>query len=400
MRLSTFVVHVLLGCGLSAVACSAAPADDDEGSAFGGSSGSSGSAGRAGGGGSGGQSAAGGTGGVIIPPDAAAGTGGLTEDAACQGVTQTAVAQRQPADILFALDNSCSMSDEAQMVQARMNSFSASILSAGIDVNVVVISSYPGSGYGVCIEPPLGSGGCPSADTNPPHFLHVNQVVGSTDALDVIQRTYAQWSPMMRAGALKHFVVVTDDEADGLRAPGFNTWLLQQGAMYAGYKFHGVIGFATPPIFCLPGPNTPCCDLIEAEGKTYKDLIGLTGGVAGDLCRQATAFDDVFRAVSTSVITSSKLQCEWVIPPPPAGQSFDKDKVNVTFQPTGGSPQAIGYAGSAANCPNVAGGWYYDDADHPTKILVCPQTCNIIQADGTGAMDIRLGCATIVQPPS
>ncbi len=54
-----------------------------------------------------------------------------------------------------------------------MNNFSTKIINSGIDVHVVMISSYP-TDDGICVDPPLGSGGCPVKDNNPPKYTHVN----------------------------------------------------------------------------------------------------------------------------------------------------------------------------------------------------------------------------------
>jgi hypothetical protein len=43
----------------------------------------------------------------------------------------------------------------------------------------------------------------------------------------------------------------------------------------------------------------------------------------------------------------------------------------------------------AACAKNPNGGWYYDDAEHPSKPTVCPCTCARFQA---GRVDVRLGC--------
>lgn len=53
---------------------------------------------------------------------------------ACAAVTQTAVNRLQPADIIFAIDNSESMDAEFAFVREEMNDFSRRIVASGIDV--------------------------------------------------------------------------------------------------------------------------------------------------------------------------------------------------------------------------------------------------------------------------
>jgi hypothetical protein len=93
-------------------------------------------------------------------------------------------------------------------------------------------------------------------------------------------------------------------------------------------------------------------------------------------------------------IQSTPVPCEWKIPMPPEGETFDTDKVNVDFA-TGSNPsQRVGAVGSAAECAQVSGGWHYDDPANPTKVMVCPQTCQVIQGATDARVDVLFGCAT------
>ena len=59
---------------------------------------------------------------------------------------------------------------------------------------MVLISSYPNSGNGMCIDAPLGNGGCPNDDTNPPVLLHVDQQVASINGLQITLDRWGDWS--------------------------------------------------------------------------------------------------------------------------------------------------------------------------------------------------------------
>jgi hypothetical protein len=78
---------------------------------------------------------------------------------------------------------------------------------------------------------------------------------------------------------------------------------------------------------------------------------------------------------------------------PPAGEKFDKNQVNVQIT-VGSTVQRVGNLELASGCDKADGGWYCDDPDAPTKILVCRQTCDVIQAVTDARADILLGCAT------
>jgi hypothetical protein len=280
------------------------------------------------------------------------------------------------------IDNSGSMDLENNWVAQNMNGFSQQIFLANIEAHVVVISSYPDND-GLCVDQPLGNGGCPLSDTNPPIFLHVDDKVGSNDALQKLLADYPMWKDTFRDESIKHLVVVSDDESD-MDAGTFDAMFTALEPDFADYVFHAIV--ASQPPF-VP----PCTFISAARGQVYIDLVDATGGVFGDLCDQD--FGPVFDAISEKVQTEAPLACEWDIPEPPEGQMFDPMKVNVEFTVNGMTTE-IGYVESAAECQNVTDGWYYDDPLMPTKILFCPQTCAKVQNAMGATVDIKFGCAT------
>jgi hypothetical protein len=350
-----------------------------------------GSGGSAGAGGSG--IGTGGTGGSTPPP---IGPGSGPSDAAippadasCAAVEQEAEIKKQPADIIWALDNSGSMLTEAQAVQDNMNVFAQQIIATGIDVRVVILSN-PQTiilgipiGIGVCVGAPLGSGQCPN-DSLPPKFLHLNVGVGSHDALNLLVSRYAEYKSMLRPEATKTFVVVTDDEATdppNNSAAAFTASVAAlDPVMFKKWTLSGV--------YC-----TTSCLNCAGTGNVYEQLRQQTGGVAGDMC--TTDFAPVFKALAEQVITGTKLSCDWNIPPPPLGQMFDPKLVNVIYTPNGMAPRDLFNVPSAADC-GMLGGWYYDDNAKPTKVLACPSTCTEIQSDLKAKIAVAFGCKTKV----
>ncbi len=157
---------------------------------------------------------------------------------------------------------------------------------------------------------------------------------------------------------------------------------------------------------------------------------GTPGNEACDVTSSSTGFSDALNLIRDTVTTTTvtyethyethttALQCEYQLPPPPDGQTFDRDKVNVKFSHDG-AVDTILRVSSPADCANFQNrGWYYDDPVNPTEIKVCPSTCDGIKAStgdggtitsdsGTGPssasaprVDIVLGCATQVAVPS
>jgi hypothetical protein len=332
--------------------------------------------------------------GVTLPEDILSDGSGDANGRACAGITIAAENQRGPADIIFALDNSGSMVEEAGFVQENMNGFSQQIVAASVDARVVVISGYPrermGPGppnNGVCIDAPLGSGGCPTADTNLPGFLHVNQGVDSNNALELVIASFPEYRDTLRPEAQKHLVVVTDDESN-LSATAAKAGLLAlDPPTFDRFIFHGIFAFSA-------GNGDQCEGLAAAEGAQYRELAQDTGGVSSDLCLQD--FEPVFARLAEEVVGRARLACQWEIPPPPSGTSFDPALTNVRFSsPTIGS-RDVARSVSASDCAAARDGWawHYDDEESPGNIMLCPDACALIQSESDATVDVELGCPT------
>lgn len=316
--------------------------------------------------------------------DVPGGETGADEPGECAAVNAAAENVPLPADIIFVVDNSGSMDLENNWVQNFINAFSQQIIAANIDVHVVMLSAFPDDG-GLCVNPPLGGGGCPLHDDNPPTYTHVDQKIESNDALAKVLETHDQWRDVIRENSIKHVVAISDDESRDISASEFDEQFRALDPSYADYVFHAIV--ALGPEWLLP-----CLGVGVDIGEVYIDLATATGGVLGDLCVQD--FQPIFDEISTAVVETAPLGCTWEIPPPPEGEVFDPDAVNVELS-GGGNTQTVGYVESLEACSTVSDGWYYDDPANPTEIIFCPQTCEMIQAQSDAAIEILFGCETI-----
>lgn len=396
----------VLGAFLGSVAACGA-ADDGGGGGSGGfgagpAGGAGGSSGTGGGGATGGGAATGAGGGsggsLVVDSGTGATGGGTTADAACQATGATAESQPVPADIIWAVDQSGSMDQEAQYVQQKINEFANAITTSGIDYRVVMIASTT-SGEAICVPPPLAGPGCGDG----PRFRLVNVKVDSEDALDRIVYEYPKYADFLRPNSVKHFVVVTDDNARSpaqiTSAAAFTAALagLQPAGTFAEWVFHGIYAFGAIPI-------TGCIGLFGSGalfGAVYSQLVQQTGGAQGQICSGDWTL--VFQAIQQSVVESA-VSCEYPIPPPPAGQTLDASKVNVDYYPHGsgtpGTVQAVLRVNGLADCKPGQGLWYYDDNAAPTRILLCPQTCEAVQSNATAEVKVLFGCESVFAPPS
>jgi hypothetical protein len=298
----------------------------------------------------------------------------------CASVSEAADVAPVPVDIIFIVDNSGSMTEEAEFVRTQMNGFSAQIELSGIDYHVVLISSYPDEDNGICIDPPLGSGNCPADDNNLPLYRHVDEKVGSNNPLAKLIATEQEWRDSIRPESVKHIVVVSDDESE-VSPNAFHNQFLALDPSYENYVFHAIV---------CPWDCPEAADI----GQSYIDLVGQTGGVLGDLCAQD--FQTVFDELADAVIQGVPLSCQFDIPPPPMGMNLDPDKVNVELDDGNGNLEDIPRVMDVADCMNHPEGWYYDDPLNPVQIFLCPQTCTKAQGYAMGTINVLFGCDTYV----
>ena len=299
----------------------------------------------------------------------------------CSAVAARAETAYAPVDVVWILDNSGSMSEDAALVQNNLNSFASTIEGAGIDVHVVLITA---AGFAE-VPAPLG--------TDPNRFLRVNADVQSHNSFQRLLDTYSEWGSFLRPASTLNFIVTTDDSSD-MDADDFRSQMLS--TIRRDYRFHAIAsppgsGGGTFPGFGCSGDYGDA----QGNGDEYWDVAHATGGTTHSICENdwSTLFADLSRAIAVQLA----IPCTYQIPEPPSGEVFDPNKVNVEYtNGSTGAVQTIPYTGSGGACSS--GGWYFD-ADDPAEannVVLCPSTCATVEADTAGAVDVAFGCATIL----
>ncbi|NUP06505.1 MAG: VWA domain-containing protein [Polyangiaceae bacterium] len=136
----------------------------------------------------------------------------------------------------------------------------------------------------------------------------------------------------------------------------------------------------------MDGANFSNLDNIAAAGGT-NDAFDVGQGSADFLA----ALGDIRQAA---------LSCEYVLPTPdPEEGTLDFATVGVNFIPgLNEDPTAIPKVDGEGSCGELSGGFYYDDPVNPTRVILCPASCDLIQTGTDNAkVDIVLGC--ILPPP-
>ncbi len=170
------------------------------------------------------------------------------------------------------------------------------------------------------------------------------------------------------AGGLTSGVVTFTIGMAGVTAEGFQ--LLDQVAVAGGSD-------CTPEL-----PGAEACDVTTSGAEGF--LAALNA-----IRDSVTVVETIIETITTTQIVT--LPCEWAVPEPPAGETLDPKLVNVNVIDVATSPMI--YVPSAADCALASGpAWYYDDPIAPTKILVCPATCDTLTAQTTARVEVLFGC--------
>lgn len=206
---------------------------------------------------------------------------------------------------------------------------------------------------------------------------------GGTPTLAVLEATIDYVDGLIADGSTaKHAIVlITDGMPQGCsdEANEVDTVAAAVAAVSERIPVY-VIGIANPPTEEEPNPpdNVSSLHQIAVAGGTGQAHLIDTGDAT-----QTVA--DFNAAIQT--IRASGFSCEVAIPDPPAGKTFDKEKVNVSVT-TGGGVDELVYSDDCSE----ASAWHYDDKDDPTRIVLCEQTCDVVKAEADAELAVEFGC--------
>lgn len=371
-----------LAVGLAG-ACSGADEAPDTGVTGGNGGAQGGSAGNSSGanGGSAG-SGAGGSGGFLD----AGGSDALDPDAACGLVTERA--QAFPLNLYVMLDKSNSMSGyKWDAVKDGITAFVNDADSAGLKV---ALNFFPRSGPASCDqalfkEPPVSFGELPG------HAQTIIDAVNAEAPNGLGTTTYPALGGAILKGiengqndsTTKNAVLLVTDgnpqwptqppPACGSDNPESTTDIAKLAA--AGYNFTPSV---TTFVVGLDGVQTSFANAVAAAGGSGQAILISSTNAAQE-------FKDALKKVR-----GQALPCEYALPADVEDGKIAYDQVNVIFTPGSGSQQTFL---QTDDC-NAGGGWYYDDPNMPTQILLCPSACEQVKADFDAGLDILLGCKT------
>ena len=386
-----YVGLLAVALAVGAIAVVACSGTDGGTSDFGsGSSGKGGSGGTAGKGGSGGSGGSGGTNTTDGGEDGAfldtgfTGDGEIDPDSSCAEVNLQAEAV--PLDMYFMVDVSGSMSgSNITALKSGLTNFFNDAQSAGLgaaaqrfpiaksndpydatcDQNAYAKPAVP---WAALPNASLVSwiGGLVASGYTPTMPALLGSVQACHDRLSVM--------PTHKCAV----VLVTDGRPEGNCPPTNADAEAPLGQVAAGAWAGGI------PVFAIGFPGLDyigeaVLETVAAQGGTGTPVI-IQGGNVGQ------AFIDALED-----IRGTALGCEYQMPTAEAG-TVNPNLVKVTFKPGAATdPEQIERVDDLAACAG-GDGWYYDDNTSPTKLIMCPATCDRMQKDDGGEVQILLGC--------
>jgi hypothetical protein len=191
------------------------------------------------------------------------------------------------------------------------------------------------------------------------------------------------WAAAQRQAAPEEnavVVLVTDGQPNGCDNNITNIAALASNALATSDVRTYAIG--------LTGSRESDMDAIAAAGGTTEGIFISDG---------ATAKQDLLDALAA--IRGSVLDCDFDMPKATDGQQVDPTKINVNYTPAGGARMTLGRVSDATSCGAVPG-WYYDDPVNPTRILLCPASCNSASVEVDATLEVQLGCVTETREPA
>jgi hypothetical protein len=325
-------------------------------------------------------------------------------------VVEERIDEVQPVALYIVLDQSQSMEMAGLWRPAKeaLKAFVTDPGSAGIDV---ALEFFPADGYDIfnvehcggtgLDEPAVAMGRLPAHAPNMTQWLDTRAATGFGTPIEAALRgaaTFCQRFEQTSMGEECVVVLVTDGAPLGCE-PDYN--LLGQIAQMSYASGMGTriftVGLSGADFVLLDG-IAKAGGAVDCDANSERFACDVSAG-PNLLSAALQKIRSVVTTVKTHVETKTRIQetpveCEWVIPAPPMGQAFDRDRVNVQLSAPGlATPVRFGQVEDANACAEK--GWHYDNASAPTRLIACPQTCGLLAATPQARVDVLLGCATI-----
>jgi len=200
-------------------------------------------------------------------------------------------------------------------------------------------------------------------------------LIGAYDHLVNWQATHQGNQPVV--------VLVTDGEPDACGSVADVAHAVSVGAQSGIETF--VIGLLDSGNSCNLDPNPAnqkdLDTIARSGGSASAFIVDLQSGIEAELLKALGSFQ-----------LTAPPACHYELPPSSPVFTVNPSKIDVTYTSSGStSPTTVPPVAGVAACDPKLGGYYLDDPSNPTKIDLCPATCDTIDA-AQASVSIDLGC--------
>lgn len=148
-----------------------------------------------------------------------------------------------------------------------------------------------------------------------------------------------------------------------------------------------------------PGDDSPSIRTftVGMQGASFASLdqIAQSGGGTKSFNVGAGAAAQQALLEALDEIRAGVISCEYTLPLPPASEGvLDFESVELSFTPgKNEDPVTIKKVESAEACGAKSGGYYYDDPNNPSKVVLCPASCTDVRGATLDAkVELVFGC--------
>ena len=136
--------------------------------------------------------------------------------------------------------------------------------------------------------------------------------------------------------------------------------------------------------------------------RPWLSQAAIVGGTASDGCNETgpnfchfdmTQEPDFAAALSEALgaIAGQIVSCTYDLPTPPTGQTLDLNLINAIYS-SGGTDQILPRVPDGQACTS---GWQVVGQ----QIVLCPDTCSVIQNDPAASFELLFGCEPVTDIP-
>jgi len=309
------------------------------------------------------------------------GDGEIDPDSSCAATTLQA--ERIPLDMYFMVDTSGSMEGpKLDLLKSGLVAFLGKADSAGLGT---AGQQFPIGGLNeTCDSNVYGTPAVPWAilpNTSLAGWIDGLTAEGYTPSVPALQGAVDACKARMASepGRKCAVLFVSDGEPEGNCPPASLSADAPLGVIAADAFANGI------PVFAVSFYG------ISSVGQKVLITIAQKGGTQVPFAIKAGSVDEDFvDALATARGTA--LGCEYQMPTTEEGE-VNPNLVKVAYTPGGASESLTVPRKTTAGDCDTGGGWSYDDNDNPTKLVMCPSTCDTMRADAQGKVEILLGCS-------